>query len=294
MAPPTVHPPPAVPAERQLSQALQRCLLRQAGSSQHHHGGSPSSQRSHAARSGSSRASPSHAAATVPLRMLQCWSAATSSASARQRSALPLCASAGTATALQSSACPTAAQLVSLCRSKAQLSLDCGISIYRSLPQQQRSAAAQQRQLRQPSPAVATEAAAAARSAAADALSFAERCLSAGRRSSGGAARCPAPTPCTFRFAKSKGTLTHVPKPSIHHYTLSAGVLRGAWASKTSLRPPAPHLLPDYSPPNRAYPLAPDRSTVVTSPLIRSKDITNRCAVRSVPLCEVRLLIVGG
>ncbi len=82
-----------------------------------------------------------------------------------------------------------------LCRGKAQLPLDCGISIYRSLPQQQRGAAAQQRQRRQPSAAMDTDAAAAARRAAADALSFAQRCLITGRRSGGGALRRPAPTP---------------------------------------------------------------------------------------------------
>ena len=122
----------------------------------------------------------------------------------------------------------------------------------------------------------------------------AERHLSPVAAAPPAAGRQQSAPPQTFRFAKSKGTPTHVPKPSIHHNTLSAGVLRGAWASETSLRPPAPRLLSDYSPPDRAYSPAPDRSTVVTSLLIHSKDIINRCAVRSVPLCEVRLLVVGG
>ena len=206
-APPTVQPPPAVPAERQLSQAAAVPLA--AGRQQP---APPRRQPEQPAQpcseewvfQGLSFARGSDSA-TAHAAVLECCNQLGISEAAQRTSIVRVSRHSNGLAVVRLSDGSTVREL---CRSKAQLPLDCGISIYRSLPQQQRSAAAQQRQRRQPSPAVATEAAAAARSAAADALSFAERCLSAGRRSSGGAARCPAPTPAPLGVPSRFSVLT--------------------------------------------------------------------------------------
>lgn len=109
-----------------------------------------------------------------------------------------------------------------LCRAKARLPPSCGVSIYRSLPPQQRAAAAKQRLAPQPWISAA-DAVAEARRAAAEAVAFAHDCLDAERRRQfqGGPHSPLSPTPLGVpsRFSVLPIEPTCVLSPAAHAWT---------------------------------------------------------------------------